>query len=138
MRDLITVGAEPRDVLRGLRATLDGAGPALALGDTEPPLQHVPGGTALVIATSGSSGIPKRVVLSRSALIASATATAARIGEGAWLLALPPTYIAGAQVLVRSLLAGHEPSLLAGAFSVEAFTAVAASMRSSSTASSGL
>ena len=25
MRDLITVGAEPRDVLRGLRATLDGA-----------------------------------------------------------------------------------------------------------------
>ncbi|GAB2710472.1 O-succinylbenzoic acid--CoA ligase [Microbacterium marinum] len=131
MRDLITVGAEPRDVLRGLRATLDGAGPALALGDTEPPLRHVPGGTALVIATSGSSGIPKRVVLSRSALIASATATAARIGEGAWLLALPPTYIAGAQVLVRSLLAGHEPSLLAGAFSVGAFTAVAASMRSS-------
>ncbi|MDJ1114729.1 AMP-binding protein [Microbacterium dauci] len=131
MRDLITVGAEPRDVLRGLRATLDGAGPALALGDTRQPVEQVPGGTALVVATSGSSGIPKRVVLSRSALIASATATAGRIGEGAWLLALPPTYIAGAQVLVRSLLAGHEPSLLSGAFSVDAFTAVAASMRSS-------
>jgi O-succinylbenzoic acid--CoA ligase len=64
----------------------------------------------IVIETSGSTGTPKRVVLARRALVASATATAVRLGEtGPWLLALPATYVAGVQVIVRSLLAGHEP-----------------------------
>ena len=43
----------------------------------------------IVVTTSGSSGYPKAVVLGRAALLASARATADRIGEGAWLLALP-------------------------------------------------
>lgn len=61
----------------------------------------------LVIATSGSTGRPKQVALSRGAIVASATATHARLGgPGQWLLALPPTYVAGVQVLARSLLAG--------------------------------
>ena len=64
----------------------------------------------LAIATSGSTGAPKHVLLSRSAVVASATATHHRLGgRGQWLLDLPPTYVAGLQVIVRSLLAGREP-----------------------------
>ena len=59
----------------------------------------------LVIETSGSTGTPKHVVLSRRAMRASATATALRLGgPGQWLLNLPATYVAGVQVLFRSLL----------------------------------
>jgi O-succinylbenzoic acid--CoA ligase len=64
----------------------------------------------LVIETSGSTGEPKRVVLSRAAMRASGTATQARLGgPGQWLLNLPASYVAGAQVLFRSVLAGTEP-----------------------------
>jgi O-succinylbenzoic acid--CoA ligase len=64
----------------------------------------------LVIATSGSTGAPKRVVLSRAAMRASAHATHARLGgPGRWVLNLPATYVAGVQVLFRSVLAGTEP-----------------------------
>ena len=64
----------------------------------------------LVVETSGSTGRPKRVVLSRDAMRASANATHARLGgPGQWLLNLPPTYVAGVQVLYRSVVAGTEP-----------------------------
>jgi O-succinylbenzoic acid--CoA ligase len=67
----------------------------------------------LVVETSGSSGTPKRVVLSRRAVLASVAGTARRLrGEGRWLLALPPSYVAGAQVVCRSLVAGEPPVLL--------------------------
>jgi O-succinylbenzoic acid--CoA ligase len=91
----------------------------------------VPPGTAAVVTTSGSTGYPKSVLLSRSALTAGAFATRARIGEGAWLLALPATYVAGLQVLVRSLMAGHEPAVLEGRFTPESFTATTRLMASS-------
>jgi O-succinylbenzoic acid--CoA ligase len=68
---------------------------------------------AVVVRTSGSTGEPKDVVLSRDAVLASARATHARLGgPGRWLLALPVTGVAGLQVLVRSLLAGADPVLL--------------------------
>ncbi len=64
----------------------------------------------LVIATSGSTGTPKRVVLSRDAMRASALATQERLGgPGQWVLNLPPAYVAGVQVLYRSVVAGTEP-----------------------------
>jgi o-succinylbenzoate---CoA ligase len=67
----------------------------------------------LVIETSGSTGTPKRVVLSRRAMRASARATESRLGgPGQWLLNLPATYVAGVQVLFRSVLAGTTPVLL--------------------------
>ncbi|GAA4814223.1 o-succinylbenzoate--CoA ligase [Nocardioides caeni] len=67
----------------------------------------------VVIETSGSSGTPKRVRLTRTALLASVGASAARLGaSGPWVLALPPTYVAGLQVVARSLVAGHRPTLL--------------------------
>lgn len=115
-----------RGVLSAVRAALDGAGPAVHLGGAAP--VSVPAGVAAVVTTSGSTGYPKDVLLSRSALVASASSTSARIGEGAWLLALPATYVAGLQVLVRSLLAGHEPAILEGHFSVDGFVAAARGM----------
>lgn len=66
-----------------------------------------------VVETSGSSGAPKQVVLSRAAVLASAAASAARLGgSGPWLLALPSSYVAGLNVVVRSLVAGHRPVVL--------------------------
>jgi o-succinylbenzoate---CoA ligase len=74
-----------------------------------PPAAAGPG-AALVIATSGSTGVPKYVVLSATALRASALATVERLeGPARWLLALPAEHVAGAQVVVRSLLAGAAP-----------------------------
>ncbi len=64
----------------------------------------------VVVETSGSTGTPKRVVLSRRAVLASVHATEARLGgSGPWVLALPMTYVAGLQVVCRSLAAGHRP-----------------------------
>lgn len=61
----------------------------------------------LAIETSGSTGRPKRVQLSRAAMRASADATHARLGgPGTWELNLPPTYVAGVQVLYRTLRGG--------------------------------
>ncbi|MGI8576826.1 MAG: o-succinylbenzoate--CoA ligase [Nocardioidaceae bacterium] len=67
----------------------------------------------LVVRTSGSTGEPKGVLLSQSAIRSSALATLARIGgPGHWVLALPAHYVAGLQVIVRSVLAGTEPVVL--------------------------
>lgn len=64
----------------------------------------------LIVETSGSTGRPKRVVLSRRAMRASADATHERLGgPGQWWLTVPPTYVAGLQVLFRSVRAGTEP-----------------------------
>jgi O-succinylbenzoic acid--CoA ligase len=50
------------------------------------------------------------VVLSRRAILASVRATQSRLGgAGPWVLALPTTYVAGFQVVCRSLVAGHPP-----------------------------
>lgn len=129
MRAVAPEGDGARDVLRAVRRAVEGAGPAVLLGATES--VEVPAGTAVVVTTSGSTGYPKQVVLSRNALLASAFSTAARVGEGAWLLALPATYVAGLQVLVRALMAGHEPAILSGRFSPAGFAAAARGMASS-------
>ena len=69
---------------------------------------------ALVVGTSGSTGTPKRTALTARALAASAAATENFFGSNSdaasqWFLALPAHYIAGAQVLARSVLAGTAP-----------------------------
>ena len=72
--------------------------------------------TAVVIATSGSTGAPKAVELSAAALTASASASLARIGAGPgerWLCCLPVFHIAGIGVLVRSLITGLDPVVAA-------------------------
>lgn len=117
-----------RDVLEAVRCAMNGTGPVLALG--APIEAEVPAGTIAVVTTSGSTGVPKSVVLSRSALTASAMATADRLGAGQWLLTLPAHYIAGLQVIVRSLVQGHEPVILEGRFTADAFMAAAGRMHS--------
>ena len=70
--------------------------------------------TVVVVGTSGSTGAPKGVELSAAALLHSARASLARIGARPgerWLCCLPGTYIAGLQVLVRSLVSGTDPVL---------------------------
>ncbi|MFC4783108.1 AMP-binding protein [Nocardioides sp. MAHUQ-72] len=90
------VGGPTRDVVAALAAWLDEP------GEPEP----------LVVETSGSTGRPKRVVLSRRAVLASVTATERRLGAaGRWLLTLPASYVAGLQVVCRSLVAGLPPLL---------------------------
>jgi o-succinylbenzoate---CoA ligase len=65
---------------------------------------------AVVVSTSGSTGVPKGAMLTASALTASAEATHRRLGgPGTWLLALPAYHVAGLQVLVRSIVAGTTP-----------------------------
>jgi O-succinylbenzoic acid--CoA ligase len=111
------------DLLPQLRAALNGSGPALRLhGRNAPPPPSVPltpadddpqDPTALAVTTSGSSGAAKTVLLTASALLASAGATHDRLGgSGHWLLALPAEHVAGLQVLVRSLIAGTTPVVL--------------------------
>jgi o-succinylbenzoate---CoA ligase len=73
---------------------------------------------AVVIATSGSTGQPKGVQLTAAALQASAASSLVRIGARPgqrWLCCLPAFHVAGIQVLVRSLLAGTDPVVTAGA-----------------------
>ncbi|MFT4157933.1 MAG: AMP-binding protein [Microbacterium sp.] len=124
---MVTDAADPAALREALVRAL-GDGPALGFGMLGGAPERVPDGTAAVIATSGSSGISKQVVLSGEALRASAEATAARIGSGRWLLALPATYVAGLQVLVRSVIAGTAPAVLAGRFSANAFAESTLSM----------
>ena len=126
-----------------LAAALDGSGPAIAPLDASlPPARlaalvealapasvegpdgvttprsgqkiEVTEGTAVIVPTSGSTGVPKGVELSAAALLFSARASLARIGARPgerWLCCLPGTYIAGIQVLVRSLVSGTDPVL---------------------------
>ncbi|HEV7624627.1 MAG TPA: AMP-binding protein [Amnibacterium sp.] len=131
MRPLLAVQAgDPAQLAVALRAAIDGSGPAilpLPAGAAQPAdlPDEVPVATAVVVATSGSSGPPKRVVLPTSALLTSAAATENALGgPGEWVLALPGHYIAGVQVIVRSFAAGAEPHPIApGPFRAEAFAA---------------
>lgn len=129
------------DVRARLAAALEGAGPAVEIveapagsADTSTEagipfvLEHpedAPEGTAAVIRTSGSTGMPKRTALPADALKASAAATAQRIGAGHWLLALPLHYVAGLAVVSRAVLAGTTLVTmdLRSRFTAEAFSA---------------
>ena len=95
--------ADPHAMLSAFEQLLDG----YAAGAGAEPI-------ALVVGTSGSTGTPKRTALTARALAASAAATERFFGSNSdaasqWLLALPAHYIAGAQVLARSVLAGTAP-----------------------------
>lgn len=88
-------------------------------------------GVGLIVETSGSSGKPKRVTLSREAILASANAAQIRLGgPGQWLLALPINFVAGANVLIRSLVADTQPVLMNTSvpFTAEAFARSASLM----------
>ncbi len=115
------------ELVDALRAALDGGPAVMPVSAVDPrlgslrrqlaPDEPVEPGTAVVVATSGSTGSAKGVVLSASALRASASATHSRLGgPGRWLLALPAQHVAGIQVIVRSLLSGTEPAVFSQTF----------------------
>ncbi len=142
LRAVLGERATPR-LVELLAAALDGTGPAIlpldagwpaarlaelieALGPDEVedargvrrarsgPDRGVAEGTAVVIGTSGSTGVPKGVELSAAALRYSARASLDRVGARPgerWLCCLPATHVAGLQVLVRSLVSETEPAL---------------------------
>lgn len=71
-----------------------------------------------VLFTSGTTGAPRAVELSRSAFRASAAASAARLGwepEDRWLCCLPLAHVGGLSIVTRCLRA-RRPIVLAGGF----------------------
>jgi O-succinylbenzoic acid--CoA ligase len=109
---------QPSEVARSLAVSLSG-GPPIAPLPADPieqaraitmfqPAQPVTeADAAVVVATSGSTGAAKGVVLSRAAIRASVEAMRTRLdGAGDWTLALPTHYIAGLMVLARACLDG--------------------------------
>ncbi len=115
-----------------LADALDGGPAVLPLGPEAPEPDVTAGpGTAVVIATSGSTGEPKLVGLSAVAIRASAASTATRLGGPArWLLALPAEHVAGINVIARALLAGAPPVVqdLRDGFRPDDFAAACASL----------
>ncbi len=123
-----------------LAAALDGSGPPLLpyAASSPPPVlppsadAGLPDGLALVVSTSGSTGIPKRTMLTVDNLLASAGAAHDVLaGPGAWLLALPAHHIAGLQVIIRAALgSAGEPAVmdLTGGFTVDGFVRAARAM----------
>jgi O-succinylbenzoic acid--CoA ligase len=92
---------------------------------------------ALIVESSGSTGTPKRISLSASALVASAKASEARLApnsppdtQSQWLVCLPINYVAGANVLIRSLVADTQPVLMNTTlpFTADAFARAASLM----------
>lgn len=121
-----------RELDAALHAARNGGEAVAPLGSGQWPVPgpppRDPGPGQVVLTTSGSTGVPKRVQLSAAALAASATAGHVRLGgPGRWLLALPAQHVAGLQVLVRAALAGTQPAVLdlRGEFDPAAFGAAA-------------
>lgn len=95
-----------REMLSGGDFVFTGPGPRPSLDDR---------GVGAVVETSGSTGLGRRVVLSRAALVAAAAGSSLALGkELTWHLALTAGYVAGLMVLVRSLASGREPIQAAG------------------------
>jgi O-succinylbenzoic acid--CoA ligase len=86
---------------------------------------------AVVVSTSGTTGVPKGAMLTASALTASAEATHHRLGgPGKWLLALPAYHVAGLQVLVRSVVANTTPAAVSPGFDGAELASAVASLGS--------
>ncbi|HUE58792.1 MAG TPA: AMP-binding protein [Acidimicrobiales bacterium] len=108
--------------LEAKRRIVDALKPSSILGpDGEQRLaagEPVEPGDALVVATSGTTGEPKGVVLTMAAVEASARATTSRLGvdpeRHRWLACLPLNHVGGLSVVTRSLLTGTPCTVLPG------------------------
>jgi O-succinylbenzoic acid--CoA ligase len=104
------------------RRLVDVLGPALVVGADGEEVRPGGGrptedGDALVVATSGTTGEPKGVVLTHRAVEASARSTSARLGidpaRHHWLCCLPVAHVGGLGVVTRALWAGTGLTTLA-------------------------
>ena len=83
----------------------------------------LPADAAVIVLTSGTTGEPRAAVLTRTALLASAAASAANLGwlDGdCWLLAMPIARVGGMSILTRCL-AARRTVALAPAFDAAQF-----------------
>ena len=74
-------------------------------------------GDALVVATSGTTGAPRGVVLTHTAVAASAVATSARLDVNSgdqWIACLPLSHVGGLSVVTRALHTGSPLTVLPG------------------------
>jgi O-succinylbenzoic acid--CoA ligase len=109
----------PRPAKAALLASM-GAGAVVEPGETDRPTtldggQPVEPGDALVVATSGSTGAPKGVVLTHAAVTASALATSDRLGvvqDDHWLACLPLAHVGGLAVVTRAMVVGTSLTVL--------------------------
>jgi O-succinylbenzoic acid--CoA ligase len=122
--------AARQTMLEALRPTriVGSDGEQHALEDGLPVLD----GDALVVATSGTSGEPKGVVLTHEAVASSAQATSERLGvepgRDSWLACLPLAHIGGLAVVTRALVTGTHLVVMPG-FEAEAVEAAGKSGR---------
>ena len=106
---------DPRLPLPAVRTLLATMRPAMLIDETG---EHqlldgahpTEDGDALVVATSGTTGEPKGVVLTHDAVAASARASSARLdvdpARDSWLALLPVAHIGGLSVVTRALTTG--------------------------------
>jgi len=106
---------DPRLPPAAVKATIDALAPSRlvdARGETSTLTggHTVEDGDALVVPTSGSTGVPKGVVHTHDSVKASALATSGALGvdpvSDRWLCCLPVSHIAGLSVITRALTLG--------------------------------
>ena len=116
------------DTVVSLYALLDARVPVLLLHPKARVAEHaveiaaaeqaaLPSDAAVIVHTSGTTGRPRGVVLTRSALLASARASAANLGwlsDDVWLVAMPLARIGGLSILTRCLVARRTVALFDG------------------------
>jgi o-succinylbenzoate---CoA ligase len=117
-------------------------GPAIALVPQESPLtplamtesiragvdpaRPVDSDTAVVLSTSGSTGQPRGVCLSATALTAfTSNINELAGGDPTWVLAIPPTSVGGLNVMIRARATGRRPIAVASVGGADRFTDVA-------------
>jgi non-ribosomal peptide synthetase component F len=110
-----TQGFTRNDLLATTAETIDGACDANARAALEFCRDWLAGQEDFIVQTSGSTGAPKPITLTRTQMIASAQATAAALSLAAGdpaLVCLPTHYIAGRMMLVRGLVVGMPMTLV--------------------------
>lgn len=123
----------PLDVRLGedeRRRLIDRAQPAALLDATGELTLFMPGepvteGVAVVVASSGTSGTPRLVELTRSAIEASVAGSTTSLGVGVgdpWISCLTPAHIGGLLVLLRAELL-EAPAIVLGGFDARAVEA---------------